>query len=443
MDARNGIITDHNAVSLVTGLEIHDTTVQNIYLRGIQSSTDFGTFDIHDNTVTNVAGEPGSIAIFNFGGSGNISNNVVDLANDAIAANWSVGTMITGNVVTNSISGIHTDNAGGYGAPSVADLIEGNTVSDGLGGDSYGIFTFASYTSPLVKTNIISDVNTGLAALGDNGGTPTFELNQVSNSALVPGSIGAFVTTSIAPFGSLDISANFLNNTFSDVDTGIGVQEEVGFTASINVTGGSISDSTNGITLIDGDAVISGISIIDNAGTGITVIGGDAQISGGQIHGNAAGIDFAGGASGSVTGVNFDGGTDNEIDLMLHPLAGTVSIGAGNQFAGDELYIDLDHIQSYDLSSNGTTFDETDNFRIEDKIHHRLDTDLPLTNGLVTWEAGNVYVTAPGVGSTDSSIQRGVDAASSGDTVNVEAGTYTEQVDITKAITLQAKAQRP
>ncbi len=439
VDARNGIITDHNAVSLVTRLEIHDTTVQNIYLRGIQASTDFGTFDIHDNTVTNVAGDLGSIAIFNFGGSGNISNNIVDLASDGIAANWSVGTTITGNEVSNSLSGIHTDNAGGFGGPSVADLIEGNTVSDGLGGDSYGIFTFASYTSPLIKNNIISDVDTGLAALGDNGGTPTFELNQVSNSALVSGSIGAFVTTSIAPFGSLDISANFHNNTFSNVDTGISVEEEIGFTALIKVDGDSITGSTNGISLIDGDAVISGTSIIDNAGTGIIVIGGDAQISGGQIHGNAAGIDFAGGASGSVTGVDFDGAIDNEIDLMLHPLAAAVSIGAGNQFAGDDLYIDLDHTQSYDLSSNGTSFDETNNFRIEDKIHHRLDTDLPLTNGLVTWEAGNVYVTAPGVGSTDSSIQRGVDAASSGDTVNVEAGTYTEQVDITKAITLRGQ----
>ncbi len=435
VDARNGIITDHNTVSLVTGLEIHDTTVRNIYLRGIQSGTDFGTFDIHDNTVTNVAGEPGSIAIFNFGGSGNISNNFVNLANDGIAANWSVGTTITGNQVTNSASGIHTDNAGGYGAGSVADLIEGNIVADGAGSDSYGIFTFASYTSPLVKSNIISDVQTGLAALGDFGGTPTFELNHVSNSSIVPASVGAFVTTSIPPFGSLDISANFLNNTFSDVNTGIYVQEEPGFTASINVTGGSITDSTNGITLDSGDAVISGISITGNTGAGITSFGGNAQISGGQIHGNAIGIDLTSFSSGSVTGVDFDGTDDNQIDLRLNSLTGTVSIGAGNQFAGDELYVDLDNAQSYDLSS-GTSFDETDNFRIEDKIHHRMDADLPVTNGLVTWVTGNVYVTTPGLGSTDSSIQRGVDAASTGDTVNVEAGTYTEQVDITKPITL-------
>jgi hypothetical protein len=437
IDARNGFNTDHNTVSLVTGLEIHHTTVRNIYLRGIYSSTDFGTFDFHHNTVSNVTGGPESIAIFNYGGSGNISNNVIDLANDAIAANWSVGTTIIGNQVTNSASGIHTDNAGGYGGPSVADLIQGNTVSDGAGSNSYGIFTFASYTSPVVKSNIITDVNTGLAALGSFGGTPTFELNQVTNTSLVPGSTGALVTTSIAPFGSVDISANFLNNTISGADTGIHVEEEAGFTASINVTGGSISGGTNGVTLVDGDAVVSGTSITGNSGAGVLAIGGDAQISGGEIHGNAVGIDFENGATGSVTGVDLDDATDdNDVDLLISSLAGSVTIGAGNQFAGDDLYIDLESTQSHDLSSNGTTFDETNNFRIEDKMRHRMDTDLPPTNGLVTWVAGNLYVTTPEGGSTDSSIQRGVEAASNGDTVNVEAGTYTEQVDITKAITL-------
>jgi hypothetical protein len=88
------------------------------------------------------------------------------------------------------------------------------------------------------------------------------------------------------------------------------------------------------------------------------------------------------------------------------------------------------------LSANGTTFDEGNNFRIEDKLHHRMDTDLAVTNGLVTWVAGNLYVTAPGVGSTDSNIQRGIDSASSGNTVNLEAGTYDQTAVANKSITL-------
>src|SRR5690606_30141304 len=45
--------------------------------------------------------------------------------------------------------------------------------------------------------------------------------------------------------------------------------------------------------------------------------------------------------------------------------------------------------------------------------------------------------TAPGTGAdNDSSIQRGVDAADGGDTVNVEAGTYLESLTIDKAINI-------
>jgi len=59
----------------------------------------------------------------------------------------------------------------------------------------------------------------------------------------------------------------------------------------------------------------------------------------------------------------------------------------------------------------------TSGFAIEDQIHHALDA---LFVGLARYEAGNVYVTV-----NSSSIQRGIDAASTGDTVNIQSGTYT------------------
>src|SRR5262249_28645631 len=127
-------------------------------------------------------------------------------------------------------------------------------------------------------------------------------------------------------------------------------------------------------------------------------------------------------------------GDDNVTDLFIDSTAGTVTIGANNQFAGNTFYIDDQSTQSYDLSANGTTFDLTNNFRIEDHMHHRVDTDLPLTNGLVTWVANNLYITDAG---TDHSIQRGVDAATATNIVNVEAGTYPELVNVNKTLTLR------
>ncbi len=66
IDARNGIITNH-ALGVFNGLEVYNVTVQNIYLRGMYASSG-GTFNFHDNTVTNVQAEYASIAMFAYGG---------------------------------------------------------------------------------------------------------------------------------------------------------------------------------------------------------------------------------------------------------------------------------------------------------------------------------------------------------------------------------------
>lgn len=271
----------------------------------------------------------------------------------------------------------------------------------------------------------------GLAAVNLTNNT----LNNVETGILVQNN------------GSANLSANTLTNSGSMLGQGVGVSVTSGST--VNIDGSPAENTIIGfatgitsagtLTVVDNDASIHGNT------TGIDVTGGTATISGNHVYDNTTGIRFRTSGSGSVTDNNFDGGAgdDNGTDLLLDSSAGAVTIGAGNDFAGDTFYVDNQSTQSYDLSSNGTTFDETDNFRIEDKMHHRVDTDLPITNGLVTWVADNVYVTTPGVGSTDSSIQRGVDAVPllPGWTVNIEDGTYAEQVSIAKDLTLKGESQ--
>ena len=70
----------------------------------------------------------------------------------------------------------------------------------------------------------------------------------------------------------------------------------------------------------------------------------------------------------------------------------------------------------------------TNGYQVEDLIYHKLDV---ATLGLVTTDANNLYVTP-----SSGSIQRGVDAATTGQTVNVWTGTYSESVNLNKAITL-------
>ena len=86
IDARNGIITNH-ATGIYSNLNVNHVTMQNIFLRGIYASSG-GSFNFSDNTVSNVKGNSGSIALFNFGCAGSFTNNTVSNANDGKATGF-------------------------------------------------------------------------------------------------------------------------------------------------------------------------------------------------------------------------------------------------------------------------------------------------------------------------------------------------------------------
>ena len=209
IDARNGIITNHETNPNLTGLEIYNTIIKNIFLRGIYMSTN-GEFNFHDNIVSNVAGDYASIGLFAFGGYGKFTNNTVSLTNDAIAANHSKGIEFVGNTVNSSGSGIHTDNSN-PGADKF-DLIENNTITCGENG--YGIFTFAHYQPPKVLNNTLYGCAFGISAWGGYGPEPVIINNNAVNGQDVAGSVGLFVTTSIMNWGYLDINVEATGNTF-------------------------------------------------------------------------------------------------------------------------------------------------------------------------------------------------------------------------------------
>ncbi|MBS1770192.1 MAG: right-handed parallel beta-helix repeat-containing protein, partial [Acidobacteria bacterium] len=220
IDARNGIIVDHNSGTF-TNLEVHDVTVQNIWLRGIMQGSG-GTFNFHDNTVSNVQSDPASIGIFGFGGHGSIQNNTVSGCNDAIASNQGIGgnLEISGNTVTNSGSGVHVDNWNGGGTVTIHD----NTVSSGMA-YAYGIWAFASYAPITIADNTISGQYVGLMHAGTRApaGVVTFSGNEVSNC-----DYGLYQTTTLFGYGDVNVESVAMNNSIA----GGGTAYELESTAS-------------------------------------------------------------------------------------------------------------------------------------------------------------------------------------------------------------------
>ena len=135
--------------------------------------------------------------------------------------------------------------------------------------------------------------------------------------------------------------------------------------------------------------------------------------------------------------------------MHLGTLNGTMDLGGvtfdGSYTAGD-LYLGQHGEQSgasntYPLATvavdaRAAVFAATsDPFAIEDLVHHALDEP---GLGRVLWHSGNLYVTP-----SSGSIQRGIDSASEGWTVNIAAGTYDEHLTVTKPLTVQGHLSGP
>jgi nitrous oxidase accessory protein NosD len=262
IDARNGIITNHEAGTFQE-LHINKVTVDDVYLRGIYASSG-GSFSFENSTVNNVQGEEQSIAIFSFGGSGFVGGNKVSNANDAISANWSSGTTFADNKVTKSGSGIHTDNNGGSGGSP--DLIKGNQVSE-CKPNGYGVFVFAPYVSATVEGNKISGCAVGLAAYGSqvSGQGPTFTGNKVDGTGATVtegGTYGAYITTDLLGFEFGDVNATLSKNEIENFGTGVYVTQtsptagdKAGGQATVSGSDNVIKDDATGATGEPGTAV--------------------------------------------------------------------------------------------------------------------------------------------------------------------------------------------
>jgi len=256
IDARNGIITDHTT-GLYDNLTVMGCLAKNIWLRGIYASSG-GSFLFEGDEVFNVQADLQSIGMFNFYGSGVFLNNLVYDCNDAIASNWSSGTLYDGNEVYNSGSGIHTDNNGGVGG--YADTIQNNFVHDSAV-NGYGIWVFVPYFPVLVQNNIVTNVDVGMACAAHGGTgvvTPVFSGNTIDGVFRL-NSTGLYVTTNEFGFGSNAVDIIFYENTITRNTDGVYLEAEAGFTLSATASFNRIVDNaSNALDALDPGGTYAG-----------------------------------------------------------------------------------------------------------------------------------------------------------------------------------------
>jgi hypothetical protein len=378
------------------------------------------------------------------------------------------GTGITGAAIFNSF-GIQLGTFGGVLYDQVN--LDGNEIKHiGTSPMGRGVKTFNCYgdwKNSYIKgfysiqagdiqggiLNVTGDSLFGNAEINSLGtGTHSFS-NNVCNVSNAFGSGTDFALLELKNISNGSANLNVTGNTFENyVNFGIFSGRSDNITIDNNtfspdptaVNFRSIRIDTKQRTLTPQLAFVSGADILNNTFNGNTALG-QAGIS----------LEFANSDNISSFGSVTLGSSGNENDFNINV---NKYISLNNETAstsGDPVWTGtyISTKGKVTLNADGTNnrynvgaglelpsaMSLTNLFSLEDKVQHRID-DGGL--GFVLVKADNDYVTAnsfvlPTI--TTPSVQRGIDAASAGFTVNVGPGSFTEQLEINKALTVDGQ----
>lgn len=324
---------------------------------------------------------------------------------------------VTNNKMTRTWTGVHINNHNGAGGP-VSFPITGNEIHAYAG----GILYWLQYNQATGATI--------------SGNTITAETGAVANN------FGVLIVTNQDA-----VNSTFTSNTISGHDYGVGL---FNVPTSNNITLGA----TNSIS----GSKLAGVFLTDNLnfnpiGTTNFLAGGPGaastvNITGLSITGNVnTGVKVEGTANTqtlNMTGASIGGGVTGLL-VTGAPTALTGNTLNNTAFSGQSgSYISLASSALDNLTINATavTFDGltggaanlAQNLAIEDKITHAID-DPSL--GFVRVKTGGLFVTANSFNAPNTtmpSIQRAIDLATAGESVDVGAGTFIEDVNVNKTL---------
>ncbi len=259
-------------------------------------------------------------------------------------------------------------------------------------------------SSGTIDHNYVANASVSGITGGDDRGTASNADDLVTNAAITNNRVENS-RYGITGYMTGTISGNVVSNySGAPPCSGIGGQY-----VTMNITGNTVSGYTNGAGIAFGPAANR------PASSNIT-------ITGNTVSNNAGGI-------------------------FISALT-TSTVVSGNTFTSNVLVDILDRACFVNATGGNTFTGAADNFAIADRILDKVDDGA--VAGLVVWVPNTLFVTvnsfanapAYGFNTTTPSIQRAIDAASAGWTVNVGDGTYLESnITVNKPITITGQSQ--
>ncbi|WP_417394712.1 LamG-like jellyroll fold domain-containing protein, partial [Gimesia chilikensis] len=385
----NGIFfTENPAIYTATGIEILDNTFESPGSTGINAGNLDSTSKVNGNTFINNA----SGAALNFAEpGGEVLNNIFEnntnvglfFFDDTYFPQSSENPTVTGNTFTNNGRQV------GSAAPAVdLDAIQNNNSYDGgvkvsSNGNLYGSIQEA-INNALPGDDVTVVINATY--------TENVDVNQavtLMGEATVDGS----VTASVA---GATIAPGFSPGSFTSTDliltAGSSLNVEIDGISGAGVTGGHDQYVTTGNVNLGGATLDTTGSDIVGASLGDTF---EIIDVGGTLTGTFAGLDNGDSVlvNGQTFRIYYDGGDGNDVVLTFMPP------------------VPVTYVDTTFTGVNGTFITDADPNQIGDQ------------NAVIGVNAFN-------------SIQAAIDSVDAGGTVNILAGTYNENVNVHKSVTL-------
>ncbi|AFZ24102.1 hypothetical protein Cylst_1845 [Cylindrospermum stagnale PCC 7417] len=340
-----------------------------------------GTFTIADSTLSGNSATSEGGSIYN-SGTATVSASILS-NNSATNNGGGIFNSGTATVSDNKLSGNTAQSGGGIYNSGTAIVTESGIADNSATNNGGGIYNSGTAT---VRDSTIEGNS---APLG--GGIANYDAFTVSNSNLLGNS--ATLGGGIFNFGNFTVSNSqlsentALNNGNSIYNSGTATVSNTTLFSNSASLGSVIYNNNGPLSLKDNSSIIG-------SNTGLVVDGSSGLITLGNT--------------------TFSGQTGDYISLINGALAGQEIDATAVTFDG----------------LTGATATLPQLFGIEDKITHTIDNSAV---GFVRVNPNNVYVTP-----LSGNIQRGVNAATTGNMINIASGTYTQtqQIEINKSVTV-------